>query len=239
MKAPLLVLVPSRGRPGNVARLLNGIAETSAGQCDVVVLVDEDDPTRPDYLEAVQDVGFAWLEAGPPTGGGGMTGPLNRGALAYAGSYRALGFMGDDHLPRTASWDKQIMAALREQGAAAIVYGDDLFQRANLPTAVFMGSCIVDALGWMAPPALRHFYLDNYWMQLGVKLGRLRYLPSVVIEHLHPAAFGKAPHDAEYGRTGPMMALDQGPWEAYVQGGGIDADAARVRANCIPAGGRP
>jgi hypothetical protein len=228
---PLLVLVPSRGRPGNVIRLLDGVSATSAGACDLVVCVDDDDPTRADYVDALARVGFGWLEVGPRDGIGPL---LNRHAPRYALRYQAVGFMGDDHLPQTARWDRRVMAALDELAPAGIVYGDDRFQSAALPTAVFMSSCIVRALGFMVPPGQLHLYLDDYWAQLGRLLGRLRYLPDVVIEHLHPAA-GKAPTDEGYVRTNhpSLWAHDGDAWRAYQAAGHVGRDARRVVEWCL------
>jgi len=39
--------------------------------------------------------------------------------------------------------------------------------------------------------------LDNFWMTLGKDLNALRYIPEVVLEHLHPVA-GKAEWDEGY-----------------------------------------
>ena len=51
--------------------------------------------------------------------------------------------------------------------------------------------------GGMVPPDMIHLYLDNFWMTLGKDLNALRYIPEVVLEHLHPVA-GKAEWDDQY-----------------------------------------
>jgi hypothetical protein len=238
-RPPLLVLVPSRERPSNLTRLLGGIAATSAGKTDVLVLVDDDDPTKPQYLEAVHEVGFAWLESGPRPAGIGPL--LNVHAVHYASSYQAIGFMGDDHLPQTTLWDALVMEALDDLGATGICYGDDRFQSAALPTAVFLASCIVRALGRMVPHGLLHLFLDDYWLQLGRLLHSIRYLPEVVIEHHHPAATDpatgrpKAPVDPSYVRTNrpELWEHDGTRWRAYQQAGQVHRDAAVVTAHCL------
>lgn len=225
----LLVIVPTRGRPQNISRLIDAWAETSAGVAQLLVAVDDDDPAKLDYLSVVLPTGFAWLEAAPRPDGGGMGPVLNRYATRYAGSYRALGFLGDDHVPRSGGWDRLIVKALSELGTG-IVYGDDLFQRQNLPTAVFMTADIVRTLGWMSPPELRHLWIDNAWMDLGRAAGCLRYLPDVVIEHVHPAA-AKAAMDDGYRRVNSptQNTEDFAAYRAWCQGPGPQA-AARIRA---------
>ena len=86
--------------------------------------------------------------------------------------------------------------ALDELGAG-LVYGNDLIQGENLATAVAMTGNIVQALSGMVPPDMIHLYLDNFWMRLGKDLGALRYIPEVVLEHMHPIA-GKAEWDEGY-----------------------------------------
>jgi hypothetical protein len=52
----------------------------------------------------------------------------------------------------------------------------------------------------MTFPGCFHLFFDNFVKQLGLDLECLRYLPDVIIEHLHPVA-GKAEMDAGYERV--------------------------------------
>jgi hypothetical protein len=106
--------------------------------------------------------------------------------------------MGDDHLPRTKNWDKAFIRALGQN--TGIVYGDDLLQGANLPTAFGMTRDLVNELRGMTFPGCVHLFFDNFVKQLGLDLQYLKYLPDVIIEHLHPAA-GKAEMDEGYARV--------------------------------------
>jgi hypothetical protein len=98
-----------------------------------------------------------------------MCGTLNATAVEWAPNYKYIGF---------------------------VVYGNDLLQGENLPTAVFLRSEIVQKLGYMAPPSLIHLYLDNFWLELG-RATSIKYLPNVIIEHMHPA-IGKAEWTESY-----------------------------------------
>jgi hypothetical protein len=113
-----------------------------------------------------------------------MNGTLNAAAVENADKYKYIGFMGDDHRTRTYQWDRKVLEALENHN---VVYGNDLLQGENLPTAVFLRSEIVRKLGYMSPPSLTHLYLDNFWLELG-RATSIKYLPNVIIEHLHPAA---------------------------------------------------
>jgi len=116
-----------------------------------------------------------------------------------------IGFMGDDHRPRTVGWDQAIIDAMPPLG---VVYCDDGFQGPNLPTSVFMDAELIRRLGWMVPPGIGHLFCDNAWKTLGEALGTLVYLPDVLIEHMHPHA-EKAPMDAGYAEVNSARQ-----WEA-------------------------
>lgn len=193
--ASLNVLVPSRGRPENVKRLIDAMDATiDVTMTRLFVIVDEDDPKQADYQYMLQNsrhwafciTNSYYYKIGPI---------LNAVSRNQAKACRYIAFMGDDHCPRTFHWDQHLVEAL--DGKPGVSYGNDLFQGENLPTAVCISSDVIRALGYMCPPRLEHLYLDNFWKELGQRLGNLKYLPDVIIEHLHPLA-GKAQVDAGY-----------------------------------------
>lgn len=221
----LAVLCPTRGRPQNAQRLVDAFKSTRIlPDTRLVFGVDDDDPSGGEYLPLRGD--GVTVEILPATGRPGMNAALNRMALHWGQSCRDLGFVGDDHLFRSHGWDARVTETLDR---VPLVYCDDLLQRQALPTQVFMRSVVVQTLGWMAPPAQAHLYLDNFWLQLGHRVG-VEYLPDVVIEHMHPFA-GKAPMD-----TGYQVVNQQGMYDADGQAfrdymlAGFDEDVARLEA---------
>lgn len=222
----LVVVVPSRGRPDAARELWQSFADTCTAGTQLVFALDDDDPTRGDY----PDGPTIWT--GPNKS---MVEALNGAATGYAeGLFGmappvAIGFMGDDHRPRTNGWDQSYLDALRELGSG-IVYGNDLLQGQRLPTQCAMTTDIVRALGYMAPPALTHMYVDNFWLTLGQCVESVRYLPDVVVEHLHPVA-GKAQWDAGYMRVNAtsMYSRDEAAFVHYVRES-LAGDVAKVRA---------
>jgi len=185
----LAILVPSRGRPNAIASLYAELARTKT-VADLIVVVDDDDEQMNEYIELGVTLFVVKRD------GKGMAKPLNKAASHFKDAYRHFAFLGDDHRPRTQEWDKAFVTALDELGTG-IVYGNDLFQAEQLPTAVAMTGNIVHALDGMVPPGMIHLYLDNFWMQLGKDLGKIRYMGHIIIEHLHPVA-GKADWDDNY-----------------------------------------
>lgn len=207
----LAIIVPSRGRPNNIDRLHRAMLGT-ASKVDLVVAVDDDDPHLPGYqaIWELHNHGFA-LGVGPRLR---LVGTLNATALAVENRY--IGFMGDDHMPRTKGWDDRYIASLDDSGPGGMVFGNDMIQGPNLPTQIAMDRRIVDTLGFMAPPVLTHLYVDNFWLDLGHELATLRYLPDVVVEHLHPVA-GNTEWDDTYAEANSVTRYntDEAAFRTY------------------------
>lgn len=225
--ADLVVVIPSRGRPDAVAELAQQCQRTCTADTVLLVVVDTDDPTLPQYAApAGTTVFFAWAPAAS-----GHVGAINFGAARALEEFKpfAIAKLDDDHRPRTKGWDTGLLKALRDMGTG-IAYGNDLFQGANLPTAPALTADIVEALGYMGPPELNHLHVDDFWRDLGREAGCLRYLPGVVVEHMHPLA-GKAAVDEGYARVNApeMYAADGAAYEAY-KADKLAEDVAKIRA---------
>lgn len=193
MTYDLLVLVPSRNRPRAVRELAQAFTDTCRANTRLVVLVDDDDVDLDEYCQDAAGIGTYDLYVGPRL----RIGPtLNRFAPTLAPEAFALGFMGDDHRPRTVAWDQLYVNNLRNMGYG-VVYGNDLIMGEEIPTQVAMTSDIVLATGHFVPDGMIHLWLDNVWKSLGQSLGKIRYLPDVIVEHMHPIA-GKGEWDASY-----------------------------------------
>lgn len=197
MAMKMCVVVPSRGRPENAERLAQAFKDTNT-EADLYIVIDNDDPKWNEYAKSEN---YKKLPADNKTGGCAKS--LNTGAVLLLDItkyplYDYFVFMGDDHLPRTENWDKAFIQALKLN--TGIVYGNDLLQGENLPTAFGMNRNLVDELRGMTFPGCVHLFFDNFVKQLGIDLGSLTYLPDVIIEHLHPVA-GKAEMDEGYARV--------------------------------------
>jgi hypothetical protein len=227
----LLVIVPSRARPEAIPPLVAAFAETCTATTCLVVAIDEDDPERERYAEAVQESPgpvSLWINQGEKSMVAALNGAVAEFTVNPDHPY-AVAFMGDDHRPRTKGWDTAYIQALRELGTG-IVYGNDLLQGENIPTQVAMTADIPRALGHMAPPCLTHLFVDNYWRDLGRAAGCIRYLPDVVVEHVHPFA-GKAAMDEGYARVNDhgMYSRDAAAYAEYAARRLVD-DVTAVRA---------
>jgi len=161
----------------------------ASGPFRYVVLVDRDDPTIDGYRALGLDV--------MPVEPGGYVSALNQAARALADGASVIGAYQDDLVFRTRGWDDRVRETLATPG---IAYGDDLLQGEHHPTAIFMSAAIYRALGWLALPTIWHQWADDVWKALGQAAGCLRFMPDVIIEHVHPAN-GKAAMDPGYERV--------------------------------------
>lgn len=228
----LVVVVPTRGRPAAAAALASAFAKTRTADTVLLLAVDESDPCLDTYREVAEELAgdlAPWLRLAV-TPSASMVEALNtaaRGVTGWPEPPLAIGFCGDDHRPRSGGFDRAYLDAL--EARPGIAYGDDLVMGAMLPTQCAMSTEVVRALGHMAPPVLRHLYLDNYWLTLGRAADCLTYLPEVVVEHVHPIT-GKVPWDEGHARVNDpaLYERDRRAFEAYwAEFGDRDTQAAR------------
>lgn len=188
----LAIIVPSRGRPGNLERLHRALTETCHEDWTLYVRLDHDDPMRDSYPQGdriVYVIGFRTRFVASAN-------ELARFATDDGATHLAV--FGDDVLPETLGWDTQLISALG--GKIGVAYGSDGLEHlhgADLPTHVVIPAEIYRRLGWVALPQLRHLFADNVWRELGRGVGNFVYLPAVKLSHLHRWN-GAAPDDQTY-----------------------------------------
>lgn len=191
MTRDLVVIVPSRGRPEAAAELVDAFERTCTAHTSLLFALDNDDEDAQRYHDVINSRDpspkvQAIVGVSPSRT---MVEALNLGVeFAFHYFYPfALGFMGDDHRPRSRGWDSAYVAELYRLGTG-LVYGNDELQSERLPTQVAMTADIPANLGFMAPPELHHLYVDNFWRDLGRRAACISYMPEVTVEHMHPVA---------------------------------------------------
>jgi predicted O-methyltransferase YrrM len=233
----LAVLVPTRGRPENIRKVIGAWDFTNAWDvADLILIADADDPQIQGYRDLFEETRnpdtdeplFSLSVVGEWVP---MVHKLNRiaRAVSISGKYFAVGFAGDDHLPQTIGWAKRYLAALHELGTG-MVYGDDGYQGSNLSTEWAITSDVVRALDRMVPADVEHMYCDNAMMDLFGGARAIRHLPEVRIEHMHPYA-GKAETDEQYKRVNhrDQFKKDRRAYEGWLHGDVFRTDVAAVR----------
>jgi hypothetical protein len=210
MMRDLLVITPSRGRPWHLQRLAGALRDTCALDTHLAVAVDDDDPRLADY----KDLGLDDLRIGTR---GTLTSLTNQIALERAGEFRFLASLGDDHVPRTPGWDRELCGEIDAMGGTGFAYGDG--SRWVIPEAVIMSSNVAVALGWMANPRCGHYKIDDTWLMLGVATGLIRYRHDVLIEHMQ---FGIPYDPLDQGKG--MKALRDQTYDDALQPDKMNAD---------------
>ena len=219
MAKDVLVIVPSRGRPDNLKDFYKSFEENSVIS-DLCIALDDDDVEYPRIPGVIYEVNPRLR----------MNGTLNLVATKYADQYKYIAFLGDDHRPRTHGWDQLLVDSIKDL-KSGIAYGNDLLRGQLLPTAVLMDAAIIRTLGYMAPPALVHMYLDNFWRDMGNEIGTLRYSPDVIVEHMHYTN-NKSAADYTYleANDKARLKLDSEAYNEYVRNGNFALDANKLRA---------
>lgn len=224
----LVVLVPTRSRPQNVAPIAEAWYRTGAfGVADLCFIVDADDMCREEYETEIRkhlQLQCVMMAEWQP-----LVPKLNRIAVQAAKDYPVVAFMGDDHLPRTQLWAHQLV----KEGLMkrpSIVYGQDGLWNERLPTWWSMSSDIIQTLGRMVPAPVQHLFCDNAVKELGEQSKTLVYLESVLVEHMHPVA-GKGEYDEQYRRVNraSQYQSDGDLFRDWVRDG-LEADATLLRS---------
>jgi hypothetical protein len=228
----LVTIVPTRSRPEALERVVEAWEATGAfGEgAELLFVVDRDDPRCAEYRAALvtcrEGVSAAYADTWRP-----LVPKLNRIALALALSRYAfaVGFAGDDHLPRTEGWVGRYLGELYS-ARTGIVSCADGYRDDQLPTQWAMTSDIVRELARMVPAPVDHLYCDDAVRELARGADCYAYLDDVLIEHMHPVA-GKASSDEQYQRVNgrEQYRSDRAAYRGWVRGGGLSHDVEIVR----------
>lgn len=187
MQDKIAILIPTRERPDDLKLFAESWQKYSEGLSDVIIGIDEDDPTDYSFLseypfKIVKTVKKPFLYL------------LNELAVEASKEYKYVGFMEDDCC-FTQLWESQFIEKLNEissQKQYAIVWGNDNINKDSIVGLPFMTSNIVQKLGYMSPPEIKFLFGDHYWKHLGGALDCLYYFPDILIEHRHFST-GKRP----------------------------------------------
>jgi hypothetical protein len=187
MMMDCVTICSSRGRPKQLARMLDSFYKTKGENTKIWVYVAEDDPKIGEYRTVLADTPH---EIGPHRF---MCHVLNYAALQRFPERTYYHEANDDHVFRTQGWDEEMKQAIRRNGGWGIVSG----KTDNLPTAIMVSGNIVRALGYWFPPEFQHHSCDLFVDELGKATNTLLSVPGVYIEHMH-AVWGKAEQDDNY-----------------------------------------
>lgn len=176
------LLVPSRGRPDNIRRLIDSLGDCQTYGYELLVRLDEDDRTKKKY---------PYFDNSPCPDVTYFIGPRvlmsqNWNELAAHAKGDILWHGGDDVTFRTIGWDQIVRAAFPPDNIA-LVHGHDLSPNGDwLATHGFLHRKWVDTVGYFVPPYFSSDYNDMWLVDVAHMIHRRIYVP-IVTEHHHPA----------------------------------------------------
>lgn len=180
----ILTLCATKARPKQCKQMLESFRDTVRMENKICLLLSADDDFN-SYTECLKLADKYVVSPKETT----VTQMLNS-CVRKNDYFKYYHVTNDDVIYRTGGWDKKFVEKLEADGPG-ITFGNDLFQKENLPTFPFISSDIVQSLGWVQMPTLNRLCGDLVWEHIGKTLECLYYLPDVVIEHKHFFA-GKA-----------------------------------------------
>lgn len=164
------ILIPERGRPAMLQRLLRSLRRLDCGAPDyeILVAIDEDDPTR-EEAAAVCDI----EEAGEFIWPRPITLGVKLNMLAAEAAGDVLVFLGNDMVMETEGWPAKIQAA-----ADALPNGIGVpFLNSTLspgePTYPVITRKMMEAVGYFMNPAFPYWFVDTCWGEIGRMIGSL------------------------------------------------------------------
>jgi len=177
-------LLPSRGRPGNLARFFDAFRRTG-GSTPGVVLIGHGDQAA--YAQIELPLGWHYALCSRDS--------QAEKIAQWWDQLRDcawLGLIGDDCVPMTPGWDRGLIQAL---DGANIVSCNDGWQAPNrLGNCWVMAGELVRAVGYIFPPGLQHLYVDDVWEEIGRGAQCWTCLMEVLVDHRHVLA-GRAAAD--------------------------------------------
>jgi hypothetical protein len=186
---PILIILPSKGRPEKIEEFYNTWRKTTNKLSDLLVCLDDDDPDLRKYKKH-KDIIFDIDQ-------GKSFGDACRRAFKKFPNYKYYYMVADDTRLRSGNWEKRFMEKIEENSGKGVCFGDDLMLGSKMGTSVFISGNIFRAIGYILPKGLIHMYTDVFWNELGKQIDKIYYFPDVIAEHMH-FSVGKSEVDSIY-----------------------------------------
>lgn len=174
------ILVPTRGRPESVFRLIKSINATALRKdlVEILFYVDNDDDSFPSSLDLDSNVKVirgerVWIS-------------LAWNCLFAHSQGEILMYTGDDVVFETKGWDEQVRTAFTQfPDSLGLVFGDDGgWYAGKLAINGFVHRAWADLLGYFTYPA-RVSAIDLWIHECASYINRVIYLEKVMFRHVH------------------------------------------------------
>ncbi len=202
----LLVKLPTRERPQRALTTVRGFVASAASpeRMRIVVSLDSNDGTiTEDFVRSLKQLG-AEVNIGKSSG---KVDAINRN---ITGDFDVLVVIADDITPNR-HWDNKIradMGSLWPNLDGAIHYNDG-FVADRLCTIPVMGVNLYRKFNYIYNPDYTSLWCDNEYTDILRAFGRLPYIATPIMRHLHPSHPGGHPADDLFRRTESFFYADQ------------------------------
>lgn len=165
MKPDISILVPTRGRPEKIERLIASIGDYP--NVEVIVGCDDDDPSMekgPGYPKSVRIIHSPRHET--------LGALFNKLAVEARGGW--LMAMGDDYMIDTSDWPAILLNCAKQlpRNIGVMFARDPLHP--GFPTIYAISRNTYGKLGYFAPPYFPYWFMDTWWDEIaeltGIKL---------------------------------------------------------------------
>ena len=190
--AKISILVPTRKRVEGFMRMYNSALETVSKESELEFCVYIDDDDQETIESGISSLPYVKATIGP----------RDRAALIMVPAKQATGDFimtgSDDIIFRTKYWDIFFLTEFNKvPDKILLVFGEDGIQLGGIATAPMISREWYDTAGYFMPAHLEIRWLDDWITKVARQLKRIKYLDTVLIEHMHYSV-GKSVKDGIY-----------------------------------------
>lgn len=169
------ILCPSRGRPKLAANMVNTAKSTSNSKVEILVYVNDDDPTLDEYKSLIKK---KHLVIGPD-----RSPAYSWNMLAEQSVYDILFLIGDDASFNTLGWDTIIANEFNKiPDKIACVYPRTKGLSSRKNNHFCLHKNWINCLGYFVPPQFWHWYVDTWTRSIAEKLNRYIRLDNIDLD---------------------------------------------------------
>lgn len=180
------LIAPTRKRPHLVRKVLKSISDTVSNpkNIDILFYIDDDDSVTIAEIDKIINE-FAELDISYKIGKRMWISKYVNELYPLTNSPLLMAF-SDDLEFKTKNWDVIVNNEFdKVPDQILLVYPKDTIQNEKVATLQFVSRKAIDIVGYFSPPYFEVWYGDMWLHEIYKQLGRLKYLPEVIIEHQH------------------------------------------------------
>ena len=189
----LLVRMPTRSRPAQAIEVLAKYKAMAGMPVILEVVIDKDDTS------ITSEVLYRFHQLGCAITYGDHKSKIEACNGGRVTEWDIVVLASDDMVPVQANWAVRICELFAEHHPHldGCLHTDDGYAHERVATLSIMGRRYYDLFNYLYHESYKSLFCDDEYGEVARKLGRIVYVPEVLIEHKHPAA-GKASLDPLY-----------------------------------------